>query len=53
MHQSGMTEKLGETVVELALCETAKLFLHPNVLYRFYVMENCEVCKRLTEIASR
>jgi hypothetical protein len=33
-------------VIELALCEPPHLFLRPDVLYRFVVMEGCPDCAR-------
>lgn len=34
-----------ERINELALCESSRLGLRPNELYRFYVLPNCDTCK--------
>ncbi len=36
----------GGEVVEMALCEAARVFLKPNVLYRFTVHTGCGDCTR-------
>lgn len=39
-----------ENVCEMALCEVEHLFLRPDQLYRFVVMEGCDRCKKLAEV---
>jgi hypothetical protein len=36
-------------ICELMLCESEKLILRPDMLYRFTVDENCEDCKRIRD----
>lgn len=35
-----------DVLVEMALCETTRVFLKPNILYRFIVYPNCEACAK-------
>jgi len=34
-------------ICELMLCESERLILRPNLLYRFTVDEECERCKQI------
>ena len=36
-------------VVEMRLCESERLFIKPDQLYRFSVAENCQRCKEIAE----
>ena len=36
-------------VVEMRLCESERLFLKPDQLYRFTVADNCQRCKEIAE----
>lgn len=40
------------TVTEMYLCETERLFLKPNQLYRFAVHPNCARCQELELITA-
>ena len=37
----------GCSVIEMGLCEVEHVMLHPNQLYRFVVMPDCDKCKSL------
>ena len=39
-----------EEVTEMFLCETERLFLRPNQLYRFKVSPDCKRCRELAEM---
>ena len=39
-----------DNVTILALCEQEAIFLKPNQLYKFEVVEGCEKCKRIQKL---
>lgn len=40
-----------DEIMVLALCESTHLFLKPNVLYRFEVVDGCAACLRLEALS--
>lgn len=46
-----MTDEVMGEVMVLALCESVHLFLKPNVLYRFEVVDGCAACLRLEALS--
>lgn len=38
-------------ICEMGLCEVGHIFLKPNQLYRFVVIEGCKKCAALAHIA--
>ena len=41
-----------DTVITLALCESEAVFLRPNTLYRFEVIDGCKRCEEIAAISS-
>ena len=39
-----------EVIHVMGICEVDHVFLRPNQLYRFEVIEGCEKCKKLAEV---
>ena len=39
-----------DNVTILALCEQEAIFLKPNQLYKFEVVEGCEKCERIQKL---
>lgn len=39
-------------ITEMYLCETERLILHPNQLYKFIVDKNCSRCKALEKMGA-
>lgn len=50
LEQADYTLILQDEIVELMLCETERLALKPDVIYRFKVDQNCESCCRLAAV---
>lgn len=44
--------KQSTDVVEVALCEVSRIFLRPDQLYKFVVMDNCSECATLAAIST-
>lgn len=40
-----------EEVCELCMCESRKLILRPNLLYRFKIYDDCENCQEIAKYA--
>lgn len=41
------------TITIVALCESKKIILYPDILYRFIVMPNCDECEKLVSVCNK
>ncbi|MFA5760072.1 MAG: hypothetical protein WC942_12085 [Clostridia bacterium] len=47
-----MSNNTDPAVTELALCESRRVVLYPNQLYRFVVVSGCAECERLAALCT-